>query len=79
METSQVRGWKEKVVAPIGPRVKALSAKTVTQLRVNPAKWTGIAAGSGLAIGLLGRFLHHRARHRAHQGAPSIVIIEAAC
>jgi hypothetical protein len=69
------RTWKEKISGSIEPRVKALSAKAGTQLRVNPAKWTGIAAGAGLGIGLIGRFLHHRAHHRA----PSIVIVEASC
>ena len=63
-------------VAGLKPRVNALTMKANDKLRSNPAKWAGIAAGAGLGVGLLGRFLHHRAHHRQ---LPAIVIIEAAC
>ena len=48
-----------------------------SDMRVNPMKWAGIAAGSGFAIGLLGRFMHWRNKHRHMQ--PQLVIIERAC
>jgi ElaB/YqjD/DUF883 family membrane-anchored ribosome-binding protein len=70
--------WKEKVAAiprSISPRMKAMM-KTNDRMRGNPAKWAGIAAGTGLAIGLAGRFLQRRANAR-HM--PTVVIIEAAC
>jgi ElaB/YqjD/DUF883 family membrane-anchored ribosome-binding protein len=63
-------------VASVKPRVNAMTMKANDSLRGNPTKWAGIAAGAGLGIGLIGRFLHHRAHHR-HM--PSVVIIEAAC
>lgn len=63
-------------VASVKPRVTAMTMKANDTLRGNPAKWAGIAAGAGLGVGLLGRFLHHRAHHR-HM--PAVVIIEAAC
>jgi hypothetical protein len=63
-------------VAGLKPRVNALSMKANDNLRSNPAKWAGIAAGAGLGVGLIGRFLHHRAQNRR---VPAIVIIEAAC
>ena len=63
-------------IASVKPRVSAMTAKANNSLRSNPSKWAGIAAGAGLGIGLIGRFLHHRAHHR-HM--PAVVIIEAAC
>ncbi|HEV7572328.1 MAG TPA: hypothetical protein VGQ21_12595 [Thermoanaerobaculia bacterium] len=77
--TSEDRNWKEKLAAiprSITPRVNAMTMKANDSLHGNPAKWAGIAAGAGLGIGLIGRFLHHRAHHR-HM--PAVVIIEAAC
>ncbi|MEA2325877.1 MAG: hypothetical protein QOE68_836, partial [Thermoanaerobaculia bacterium] len=56
--------------------VNAMKLKANDSLHGNPTKWAGIAAGAGLGIGLIGRFLHHRAHHR-HM--PAVVIIEAAC
>jgi len=78
--------WKETIAAKVNdarvavaglePRAKALAMKANDNLRSNPAKWTGIAAGAGLGVGLLGRFLQHRAQNRR---VPAVVIIEAAC
>lgn len=48
-------------------------------MRVNPMKWAGIAAGSGFALGLLGRMVSWRSRHRHGHGMPQLVIIESAC
>jgi len=63
-------------VAALKPKVNALTLKATGNLRSNPTKWAGIAAASGLGVGLLGRFLQHRAQNRR---LPAIVIIEAAC
>lgn len=86
------RSWKEKVTA-LPSRVKpmmnerigtlktqmsSVSTRVNGNLRGNPTKWAGIAAGAGLGIGLIGRFLHHRSHHK-HDGLPAIVIIDAAC
>lgn len=48
-------------------------------MRTNPMKWAGIAAGSGFAIGMLGRLVHWRNKHRHVHGMPQLVIIESAC
>jgi ElaB/YqjD/DUF883 family membrane-anchored ribosome-binding protein len=48
-------------------------------MRVNPMKWAGIAAGSGFAIGLIGRMISWRNKHRHVHGMPQLVIIESAC
>lgn len=50
-----------------------------SDMKVNPMKWAGIAAGSGFALGLLGRFIHWRNKHRHVHGMPQLVIIESAC
>jgi ElaB/YqjD/DUF883 family membrane-anchored ribosome-binding protein len=61
--------------ASVKPRVNAMTTRANDSMRGNPTKWAGIATGAGLGIGLIGRFLHHRAHHR-HM--PAVVIIEAA-
>jgi ElaB/YqjD/DUF883 family membrane-anchored ribosome-binding protein len=63
-------------MASVKPRVNAMTLNANDSLRANPTKWAGIAAGAGLGLGLIGRFLHHRAHHRH---IPAVVIIEAAC
>ncbi|HEX8620269.1 MAG TPA: hypothetical protein VF911_22000 [Thermoanaerobaculia bacterium] len=51
-----------------------------SDMKVNPMKWAGIAAGSGFAIGLIGRFIHWRNKHsHTHSRMPQLVIIESAC
>lgn len=82
--TSEDRSWKEKITAKVSdarvavaglkPRMIAMSMKATSSIRTNPARWAGIAVGAGLGIGLIGRFLKHRARDRR---MPAVVIIEA--
>ena len=55
------------------PRLEALKQavpKLKAQLRSNPKKWAGIAAGAGIVLGIAGRYL----RHRAHR--PHLVVVE---
>jgi hypothetical protein len=48
-----------------------------SSMRRNPTKWAGIAAGSGFAIGLLGRLIHSRTERHHHM--PQLVVIETSC
>lgn len=50
------------------------TAAMKANLRSNPRKWAGIAAGAGLGLGLMGRYLHRRSMMR---DVPHLVIIEA--
>ena len=60
----------KRAMAGVGPKLQS-------QMRSDPKKWAGIAAGAGVALGLTGRYLRHRAHVRARR--PQIVIIEGAC
>ncbi|HEX2059919.1 MAG TPA: hypothetical protein VHK90_04200 [Thermoanaerobaculia bacterium] len=51
--------------------------KMQDSMRTSPMKWAGIAAGSGFAIGMLGRIVHWRNKHHRHM--PDLVIIESTC
>lgn len=47
-----------------------------TSMRTQPIMWAGIAGGTGMALGLLGRFMQWRNHRRV---VPDLVIIETAC
>ena len=51
--------------------------KLQSSMRDNPVKWAGIAAGSGFALGMLGRFIHWR--NEQHRHSPQLVVIETSC
>lgn len=57
--------------------VRGSASHVRSSMQTNPMKWAGIAAGSGLAIGLLGRLI--QARNRRLRSLPQLVVIEAAC
>lgn len=54
-----------------GVRMKATTMQH--DMSSNPAKWAGIAAGVGMGLGVLGRYM----RHRAHRPQPQFIIIES--
>lgn len=70
--------------ADVETRIDTLKENAETQLtqlqqdvRTNPMKWAGISAGAGVGLGLISRWMHHRAKVRARQ-MPQVLIIEAA-
>jgi hypothetical protein len=74
---------KSNVSRSVGTAKASLRDGTTTKyegvqssMRNSPMKWAGIAAGSGLALGLLGRLVHRRNKHH---GMPSLVVIERSC
>ena len=46
-------------------------------MRTSPMKWAGIAAGTGFALGLVGRIAQIRSKRRNQ--TPTLVIVEAGC
>ena len=70
---SRIQPMVRERVSEVKPKimrwVHAASSKT-DELRRNPAVLGGVAGAAGLAVGLLGRYV----RHRAH--APRLIIIE---
>lgn len=78
--TSMLASWKSKAVTKSNAAKRSAAGvgpKLQLQMRSDPKKWAGIAAGAGIALGLTGRYLRHRAHVRARR--PQVVIIEAAC
>lgn len=53
-------------------------SNTQSSMKNNPMLWAGVAAGSGFALGLIGRFVHWRNHHRRRM-QPDLVIIDATC
>lgn len=48
-----------------------------SSMRTSPMKWTGVAAGLGLALGIAGRIA--RARSKRMHALPELVIIDSSC
>jgi ElaB/YqjD/DUF883 family membrane-anchored ribosome-binding protein len=52
-------------------------SRVQSSMHDSPMKWAGIAAGSGFAIGMIGRLL--QARRNRLSRMPQLVIIESTC
>lgn len=76
--TSLIRSNVQQSVSTAKSSVRAGVSNGVTRvqrsMRSNPTKWAGIAAGSGFALGLLGRFI--QSRNERHRHMPQLVVIE---
>jgi ElaB/YqjD/DUF883 family membrane-anchored ribosome-binding protein len=79
--TSLIRSNVQQSVTTAKSSVRSGVSNGVTRvqssMRSNPAKWAGIAAGSGFALGLLGRFI--QSRNGRHRHLPQLVVIETSC
>lgn len=63
--------------AMVKTNVNGQMTKVQDSMKTSPMLWAGIAAGSGFALGLIGRFVHWRNYHR--RMTPDLVIIDASC
>ena len=72
---SSIRPIAEQRVASVRNNMKLQVDRLQMQLRSNPTKWAGIAAGAGFGLGLIGRIMRHRA---SHPSIPRLIIIESA-
>jgi len=76
-----VRSNVQRSVSTTRSSVRDGVSGKVTQMQSSmhssPMKWAGIAAGSGLALGLAGRFVHWRNKHQ--QTGLQLVVIESTC
>jgi ElaB/YqjD/DUF883 family membrane-anchored ribosome-binding protein len=76
MKSSLQRSMSTAVTS-VKSNVNTQMSRTQDSMRTNPMKWAGIAAGSGFAIGMLGRIVHWRNKHQRHM--PDLVIIQSSC
>lgn len=56
---------------------KSQVTKVQDSMRTSPAKWAGIAAATGFALGLAGRIAD--ARKKRKHAMPALVIVETSC
>lgn len=76
--------WTERAASSLtakkdewASRARDGAGRVRTSMARQPMKWAGIAAASGLAIGLAGRYLQWRSESR--EIAPTLVIVESSC
>lgn len=92
MNTNEISsGWRDRIdslksrgLAKVQSKVHdvetgAMSQATKVQqsMRTSPMKWAGIAAGTGFALGLIGRIAQARSKRR--HAMPALVIVESRC
>lgn len=56
---------------------KSQVTKVQSSMRTSPMLWAGIAAGTGFALGLVGRIA--QVRNKRKNAIPTLVIVEAGC
>lgn len=71
---SSIKPMAQERVSRVRNGMKLQVDKLQMQVRSNPTKWAGIAAGAGFGLGLIGRIMRHRA---SHGSIPRLVIIES--
>lgn len=77
METREMNevveaGRMSRLKSNVKSRAMSMKSSVSREMRGNAGKWTGIAAGAGLTLGLLARMLRSRRRI-----TPDIIVIEA--
>ena len=70
-------GKVSSMKSSLATRSLAVRDEVQTSMRTSPMLWAGIAAGSGFAIGLAGRFIQWRRQQRRR--VPQLIVIEASC
>lgn len=74
---SAVRDGVSTRMSSLRSSVAMKSSDVQTDMRTNPMKWAGIAAGTGVGLGLIGRIMHHRKYHSRRSAVPQLIIVEA--
>lgn len=77
MKMAETRVLANRKMTEAKSTARIQAAEMQTSMRINPMKWAGIAGGTGLVLGLLGRYMQYRAKQRSRM--PQLVIIEHAC
>lgn len=74
-EVQRLLGERTEIVKS---SLDAQAGRVQSSMKTSPMLWAGVAAGSGFALGLIGRFIHWRNHHRRVM-TPDLVIIDASC
>lgn len=72
--------WKSRGLTKVHDlRHSVASRRTMVQdsMRTSPAKWAGLAAATGFALGLAGRLVERRNKRKL--AMPALVIVETSC
>lgn len=72
---SALRHKLDNLKGALSAQVHARTSRVQHSMRTQPMLWAGVAGGTGMVLGLIGRFMSWKAK----RPVPDLVIIDASC